>query len=49
MTKVDPYNIKEKYAKWQANALTNGIVGVSSANSAIVIHSLKNMQIIGNI
>lgn len=44
MTKVDPYNIKEKYAKWKAQALTNGIVGVSGANSALILHYLQDME-----
>lgn len=44
MTKVDPYNTKEKYLKWRAHALTNGIVGVSGANSAIIMHYLQDME-----
>ena len=44
MTKVDPYNIKEKYAKWRANALTNGITGVTSANSTIILQYLQDME-----
>lgn len=44
MTKVDPYNIKEKYAKWKAKALAQGIVGVSSANSQIIMQYLQDME-----
>lgn len=44
MAKIDPYNIKEKYLKWRAHALTNGITGVSTANSQVIMHYLQDME-----
>lgn len=43
-TKIDPYNIKEKYFRWKAKALKNGISGLTNANSQIIIQYLQDME-----
>jgi len=44
MVKNDPYNIKEKYLKWKEQALTKGVVGVTGANSQIILQYLQDME-----
>jgi len=44
MVKIDPYNIKEKYAKWKTLALINDIPGVTTSNSQIIMQYLKDME-----
>lgn len=42
--KIDPYNTKEKYLKWKTKALENGISGLTSANSQIIMQYLQDME-----
>ncbi len=44
MVKIDPYNIKEKYLRWKEKALKEGISGLSSANSQIIMQYSQDME-----
>ena len=44
MVKIDPYNTKEKYFGWKEKAMKNGILGLTSANSQIIMQYLQDME-----
>ena len=42
--KIDPYGIKDKYFRWKTKALKNGISGVTTADSQIIMQYLQDME-----
>jgi len=44
ITKIDPYNHKERYLKWKQNAQHSELGGLSSYNSNLILQYLDDME-----